>query len=94
VSWQPPDHDPEQERRVRAAFVQADRDLAERLFYVAKQGSYERAMLSRDAATYDDADRRLLRRMAWHYRRRLPAWARPTVNPDDPIVRESEQRHD
>jgi hypothetical protein len=82
--------DPEEGIRVRAALVAADRVTCERLRSAAAPRSYEYVFLRRDPATFDAADRLLLLRLAWHYRRRLPSHLRPTTNPDDPIVRESE----
>ena len=92
--FQAVEHDPEQDRRVRAVFVQADRLLCDRLLAAAKPGTYEAAFLARDPATFDPADRTTLRRMAWFYRRRLPAGMRPVTNPDDPIVRFERERLD
>jgi hypothetical protein len=88
--YQAPETDSEQEARVRAAFVAFDRLLIDRLFAATKPGTYEREFVLRDPATFDPADRALLARLAWHYRRRLPAHVRPRSNPSDPIVRERE----
>lgn len=88
-----PEHDNDDDIRARAAFVQHDRILCDRLVAATKPATFERAFLLRDPATFDPADRQLLRRLAWFYRNRLPAWLRPSKNPDDPIVRESTLRH-
>lgn len=85
-----PETDFEQDARIRAAFVANDRLLCDRLFAATKPGTYERDFLLRDPATFDPADRALLKRLAWHYRTRLPAHLRPRVNPADPIARERE----
>ena len=86
----PAEADSEQDARVRAALVQVDRLMCERLLAAAKPGTYERHFLGRDPATFDPADRMTLRRITWFYRRRLPSHLRPMTNPDDPIVRERE----
>lgn len=88
--YTPPDTDMEQEARVRAALVTADRNLADRLLSATKPGTWERAFLLTDPATFDAAARMTLKRIAWFYRTRLPHYLRPTKNPDDPIVRERE----
>lgn len=88
--YAPPEIDSEQDARVRAVHVQFDRILCDRLLAAAKPGSYEAYFLSREPATFDAAERTMLKRIAWFYRRRLPAHLRPTKNPDDPIIRERE----
>ena len=93
MTYAPLEIDPEEDRRIRLALVQADRTLCDHLRAAAPPGTYEAAFLRRDADTFDTTDRALLKRLRWHYRRRLPAWLRPKVNPDDPIVRERELLH-
>lgn len=90
MTYAAPESDPEENTRVRAALIAGDRVTCERLRSAAAPRSYEFVFLRRDPATFDAADRLTLMRMAWHYRRRLPSHLRPTKNPDDPIVRESE----
>jgi hypothetical protein len=90
MTFAAPEPDPEEGMRVHAALVAGDRVTCERLRSAAAPRSYEFVFLRRDPATFDTADRLMLTRMAWHYRRRLPSHLRPTTNPDDPIVRESE----
>jgi hypothetical protein len=85
-----PETDNEEVARVRAALANLDRILCERLLAAAKPGGYEASFLRRDPATFDQADRLTLRRIAYFYRLRLPAHLRPRKNPDDPIVREME----
>jgi hypothetical protein len=85
--YQVPEIDQEEEKRVRKALANCDRILAERLVSATRPGSFERQFLERDPDTYDGFDRRLLKSLAWHYRRQLPSWLRPKLNPDDPIVR-------
>jgi hypothetical protein len=85
-----PETDFEQDARIRAAFVTLDRLLCDRLFAATRPGTYERAFLLRDPSTFDPTDRAFLKRLAWHYRTRLPAHLRPKVNPADPIACERE----
>lgn len=84
-----PDHDPEEAARVRRVIVQGAAIKIEALRAAAPHGTYEYVFLRRDPATFNDVDFAVLTRLAWHYRRRLPRYLRPPVNPDDPIVRES-----
>ena len=88
--YAPPETDAEEQARVRAALVAADRQLADRLLSATKPGTWERAFLLTDPATFDPAARMTLKRIAWFYRTRLPHHLRPMKNPDDPIVRERE----
>lgn len=85
-----PDHDPEEDARVRRALLIRDRERVRCLHGLTRRGSYDRAFLEIDPASYDDTDRALLKRLLWHYRRSLPADLRLTQNPADPIVREIE----
>lgn len=89
----PTEDDPEEQRRIARAIAEADRNLASALFAATEPLTYERALLSRRPETYDEHDRATLKRMAWHYRNRLPRWLRPKFNPDDPIIRERDQAH-
>jgi hypothetical protein len=85
-----PDADDDDAARVRTAQVNSDRILCDRLFAAAKAAGWEAYFLKRDPATFDALNRMMLRRLAWFYRLRLPAYLRPRRNPDDPIVREME----
>jgi len=87
--YQAEENDPEEATRVRRAIVRAAAIKAEALRAAAPHGTYEYDFLRRDPETFNDVDLQLLTRLAWHYRRRLPSYLRPNVNPDDPIVRES-----
>lgn len=89
MTWSPPDPDTDDAGRARQAIVQAARNRMEQLRAAAPRGTYEHAFLRRDPAGFDAIDLALLDRLTWHYRDRLPAWARPTLNPADPIVRET-----
>lgn len=88
MTWAPPEQDTDDAARVRQAVVQAARNRMDQLRAAAPRGTYEHAFLRLDPASFDAVDLALLDRLAWHYRDRLPAWARPTFNPADPIVRE------
>ncbi len=83
------EEDPEEPTRVRQAIVQAARGRMDQLRAAAPRGTYEHAFLRRDPASFDAVDLALLDRLTWHYRDRLPAWARPKLNPADPIVQEA-----
>jgi len=85
-----PDADDDDAARVRAAQVNIDRILCDKLLAATKPAGWEAYFLRRDPVTFDAADRVALRRIAWFYRLRLPAHLRPMKNPDDPIVREME----
>ena len=84
------DTDVEQERRVHTTLVEFDRLICDRLLAATKPGTWERDFLLKDPATFDQAARTTLKRIAWFYRTRLPSHLRPRKNPDDPIIRESE----
>ena len=90
MTYQPPENDPEEARRVHLAQAVADRSVMDHLRAAAPRGTYEYVFLRRDPDTFDASDRALLKRLRWHYRDRLPSWLRPKKNPDDPIVRERE----
>lgn len=89
MTWAPPDEDRDEAARVRRAIVDAARVRIDQLRAAAPRGTYEHAFLRRDPAGFDAVDQALLDRLSWHYRDRLPGWARPKTNPTDPIVRES-----
>lgn len=75
--------------RARQAIVQAARNRMDMLRAAAPRGTYEHAFLRRDPDGFDAVDLALLDRLTWHYRDRLPVWARPKLNPADPIVQEA-----
>ncbi len=85
--WQDTE-DPEEAQRVRAVAVQAAGLTLDALRAAAPCGTYEHGFLRRDPRAFDAVDFALLDRLAWHYRRRLPRYLRPALNPDDSIVRE------
>ncbi|HQU16641.1 MAG TPA: hypothetical protein PLO69_11140 [Gammaproteobacteria bacterium] len=92
MAWQPQDQEAPEETAARVALAVA-RDLGPLMDILAactRRGSYERALLTRSAATLNPHEQFTVRCLAWHYRDRLPRWRRPAQNPADPIVHESE----
>jgi hypothetical protein len=79
--------DPEEARRLRKTAETAARLKLDALVAAAAPGSFEYEFLRRDPATFEDFHFDLLTRLAWHYRRRIPRFLAPALNPDDPIVR-------
>ena len=81
--------DPEEARRLRKTAETAARLKLDALMAAAAPGSFEHEFLRRDVSTFNDFHFALLARMAWHYRRRIPRFLAPALNPDDPIVRQN-----
>lgn len=79
--------DPEEAGRVYKAVIAATRDKLDALRAAPPPGSFDHQFVRRDPATFDATDHEILRRLIWHYRRRVPGWMRPRMNPDDPLVR-------
>lgn len=88
MTWSPPEAD-DDVARARLAVVTAARNRMDLLRAAAPSGTYEHAFLRRNPASFDVVDLALLDRLTWHYRDRLPTWARPKLNPADPIVQET-----
>ena len=81
--------DPEEDRRLRGTAEQGAAIRMDALRAAAAAGSFEFVFLRRSPATFDAFDFVLLDKLAWHYRRRLPRYLAPKLNPDDPIVRQA-----
>ena len=89
--------DAEDAERTALAEAAANRAILKRLAELSWPPShpYRRAMrelLAADLTKLTPLQAHQMRKIAWAYRRKLPAHLRPKVNPDDPIVREMAAR--
>ena len=92
MTWHAPDiDDPQQAKRIHAAMMAAARIKQDALrTNLGQLGRFETLLVTKPVDMMDGADFIALNRMAWAYRRQLPADVRASLSiaSDDPIMRD------